>query len=80
MDNLILDRPLYQEIVKKKKEIMPIMKEGEKRDKYLDFSRKVKTMEHESDGDTNCNSCKVSKLTTIVEGDLEAPFSIATSL
>ena len=31
------------------------LKESEKTDKYLDFVRELKTMEHESDGDTNCN-------------------------
>ena len=33
------------------------MKESEKRDKYLDLAGELekKTMEHESDGDTNCN-------------------------
>ena len=32
------------------------VKENEKKDKYLDLARelKKKTMEHESDGDTNC--------------------------
>ena len=30
--------------------------EGEKRDKYLDLARELlKTMEHDSNGDTNCN-------------------------
>ena len=34
------------------------LKESEKRDKYLDLARELKTsMEHESDGDTNCNQC-----------------------
>ena len=34
------------------------LKESEKRDKYLDFARELKkTMEHESDGDTDCNWC-----------------------
>ena len=34
------------------------LKESEKRDNYLDLARELKkTMEHESDGDTNCNSC-----------------------
>ena len=33
-------------------------KESEKRDKYLDLARELKkTMEHESDNDTNCNCC-----------------------
>ena len=32
------------------------LKESEKKDKYLDLARELeKTMEHESDGDTNCN-------------------------
>ena len=39
-----------------------ILKESEKRDKYLDLARELKkknkkTMEHEGDGDTNCNWC-----------------------
>ena len=34
------------------------VKESENRDKYLDLARKLKkTMEHESDGDTNSNWC-----------------------
>ena len=34
------------------------LKESEKKDKYIDFARELKkTMEHESDGDTNCNLC-----------------------
>ena len=34
------------------------LKESEKRDKYVDFARELKkTMEHENDGDTNCNWC-----------------------
>ena len=34
------------------------LKEIGKRDKYLDLAREVKkTMEHESDSDTNCNLC-----------------------
>ena len=28
---------------------------NEKRNKYLDLAREQETMEHESDGDTNCN-------------------------
>ena len=33
-------------------------KENEKRDKYLDLARELKkTMEHENDGDTDCNWC-----------------------
>ena len=33
------------------------LKESEQRDKYLDLARKLKKkpIEHESDGDTNCN-------------------------
>ena len=31
------------------------LKEIEKEDKYLDLARELKTMGHESDGDTNCN-------------------------
>ena len=32
------------------------LKGGEKRDRYLDLARELKkTMEHEDDGDTNCN-------------------------
>ena len=32
------------------------LKEIEKKDKYLEFARELKiTVEHESDGDTNCN-------------------------
>ena len=32
------------------------LSESEKRDKYLDLARELeKTIEHESDGDTNCN-------------------------
>ena len=34
------------------------VKESEKKDKYLDFAREVKkTMEEETDSDTNCNWC-----------------------
>ena len=34
------------------------LKEIEKKDKYLDLARELKkTVEHESDGDTNCNWC-----------------------
>ena len=33
-------------------------KESERRDKYLHLARELKkTMEHESDDDTNCNCC-----------------------
>ena len=32
------------------------LKESEKRDKFIDLARELKlTMEHEGDGDTNCN-------------------------
>ena len=31
------------------------LKEINKRDKYLDLARGLKKLEHESDGDTNCN-------------------------
>ena len=31
------------------------LKEGEKRDKYLDLDKEF--IEHESDGNTNCNEC-----------------------
>ena len=34
------------------------MKENEKGDKYLEFAKELKkTMEHDRDGDTNCNRC-----------------------
>ena len=33
------------------------LKECEKRDEYLDLARELSTMEHEGDGDTNCNWC-----------------------
>ena len=45
------------------------IKESEKRDKYLDLAREQITMEHEGDGDTNCDWCtwdnsqKTSKVT-----------------
>ena len=33
-----------------------MIKESEKKDKYLDLARELKkTIEHEGDGDTNCN-------------------------
>ena len=32
-----------------------IIQENEKSDTNLDLAREVKTMEHESDGDINCN-------------------------
>ena len=38
-----------------------MLKESEKRDNYLDLAREVKktqkTMDHESEVDTNCNRC-----------------------
>ena len=38
------------------------LKENEKKDKYLDLARELKkTVEHESDGDTNCNWCSWHK-------------------
>ena len=37
------------------------LKESGKRDKYLDFASELKSMEHESDGDTNCN-CSFKRL------------------
>ena len=33
------------------------LKEREKRDKYLDLAIELKTIEHEGDGNTNCNWC-----------------------
>ena len=33
------------------------LKEREKKDKYLDLARGLKTVEHECDVYTNCNSC-----------------------
>ena len=34
------------------------LKESEKKDKYLDLARELKkTVEYESDGDTDCNWC-----------------------
>ena len=34
------------------------LKESKKRDKYLDLAKELKkTMEHENDGDTNCDWC-----------------------
>ena len=32
-----------------------VKRKGKDRDRYLDRARELKTMEHESDGDTNCN-------------------------
>ena len=64
-DPLISARQPDQVIVNKKKKSCRIgnftvpaghkvkIKESEKRDKYLDLAREQKTMEHESDGDTN---------------------------
>ena len=38
--------------------IRAAQKESKKRDMYQDFARELKkTMEHESDSDTNCNRC-----------------------
>ena len=37
------------------------LKESEKREKYLDLTRELKkTMEHKSDGDTNCKKVPIS--------------------
>ena len=33
------------------------LKECEKKDKYLNLARELKTAKHESDGDTSCNWC-----------------------
>ena len=33
------------------------LKESEKRNKYIDLAKELKTKEDESDGDTNCNWC-----------------------
>ena len=45
-------------IVNEKKRTCWIIKESKKRDNYLDLARELKkTMEHEGDGDTNCNRC-----------------------
>ena len=33
------------------------LKESKKRDKYLDLAREMKTVEYESNGETNCNWC-----------------------
>ena len=34
------------------------LKESKKKDKYLDLARELKkTVEHESEGDTDCNRC-----------------------
>ena len=34
------------------------IKEREKREKYVDLAKKLKTViEHEGDGETNCNRC-----------------------
>ena len=62
-DHLILARWSHLVIVnKKKKENLAYhkvkFKESEKKDKYLDLARELKkTMEHEGNGDTNCNWC-----------------------
>ena len=48
------------------------LKEGEQRDKYLDLARKlkrkIKTMEHKSEGDTSCNWCALYSKQIIVIG------------
>ena len=45
------------------------LKESEKRDTYLNLARKLKkTMEHESDSDTNCNRCTQTSQQRIVTG------------
>ena len=63
-DHLILAR--QPDLVMKKKDLAELWtllfqlttKWIWKKDKYLDFARELKkTMEHESDGDTNCNWC-----------------------
>ena len=44
------------------------LEESEKRDKYQDLAREIiikKTVEHESDGDTNCNWCTWNNRETI---------------
>ena len=67
MDHLILARRLDLVIVKNNNNNSQIvdfvvqadhrvkLKENEDRNKYLDPSENWKTMEHESDGDTNCS-------------------------
>ena len=45
------------------------MKESEKKDKYVDFARELKkTVEHESDGDINCNWCSYNSHQRINQG------------
>ena len=60
-DHIIPARRSDLVIVKKKKEFgvsadheMKI-KENEKKDKYLDLARELKTTQHENEGDTNCD-------------------------
>ena len=59
-------RPYLLTVNKKKREPAELwtlhqsvkLKEREKRDKYFDLARELKkNMEHESDGDTNCDLC-----------------------
>ena len=64
MDHLIsAKRPDLKKINKKRELAVPAdprvkLKESEKKDTYLDLARELKkTMEHESDGDINCNWC-----------------------
>ena len=42
---------------KKKERICRRVKESEKSVKYLDLAKEQKTMQHENDGDTNCDWC-----------------------
>ena len=46
------------------------IKESEKRDKYLDLTREIKkpqkTVEHDGDGDTNCNRYARNNLESLV--------------
>ena len=44
------------------------LKEVEKRDKYLDLASEQKTMEHEGDGDINCNWCSCSVTKGLIKG------------
>ena len=69
MDRLISARLLDIVIINKNKRTCQIvdfavpadhskLKGSKKKDKYLDLARELKkTVEHESDGDTNCNWC-----------------------
>ena len=41
------------------------LKESEKRDRYLDIARKIQTMEHEGDSDSNSNCCTWNNLQRI---------------